>query len=628
MAAKTKLIFYIGLLFTLIILAISVTGFLNFKSSSVENYSKKLQEQSFLVSKAVEQNINRYFTMLHLISNQLEISSGGDLNTSSVTESMHELKSNLDVLNAYVGLKNGNTYASSNNGLIANFNAKKLRREWYTRTFDGESSFITTPYKSSTGDLVMAIAVPVIRERKVVAVLCINLAVDTITQFIKQLTESNQIYTSRSDGFILASKTSSDIGKNLFDINPSFKEYAVKKVSSHEYEFNSQGYYVFSSQIKSLGWNIWAWDTQTNVNLASHDNLIYTAIISLSLLVISLVIIYFSVIRLMYIPIGGEPSEIGDLIRKISKGDLASTPRKTDSDTGVYAEILDMSDNLKNIVKSINELALKLDSSSEKMSNATLEVSESSLEQMTRLEQTATAMNEMTITVDEVAKNAVQASHSADHTSENASVGTHVVLEMNDNIDVLIESIDKVVGVTNNLENSTVSIDSILEVINSISEQTNLLALNAAIEAARAGEHGRGFAVVADEVRNLATKTKESTNEIQEMISQLQQEAKNSVELMHVIVTDANATKDKAASANSALESIKESINVIQDMNNQIATAAEEQTHVAGEINMSVVAINDLAKITHEGSNNNKSIATHLHGVAQSLKKTVVIFKV
>jgi len=234
----------------------------------------------------------------------------------------------------------------------------------------------------------------------------------------------------------------------------------------------------------------------------------------------------------------------------------------------------------------------------------------------------------MTITVDEVAKNAVQASRSADNTSENAGLGTHVVQEMNRNIDVLIASIDKVVCVTNNLESSTVSIDSILEVINSISEQTNLLALNAAIEAARAGEHGRGFAVVADEVRNLATKTKESTNEIQEMISQLQQEAKNSVELMRVIVTDANTTKEKAASANSALESIKESISVIQDMNNQIATAAEEQTHVAGEINMSVVAINDLAKLTHTGSSNNKSIATHLYGVAQSLKNTVVIFKV
>ena len=206
------------------------------------------------------------------------------------------------------------------------------------------------------------------------------------------------------------------------------------------------------------------------------------------------------------------------------------------------------------------------------------------MNQMLRLEQTATAMNEMTITVDEVARNAVQAAASVDQTNGNAVTGSGIVRDMNSNLNVLIESIDKVVEVNNNLERETVSIGSILDVIDGISEQTNLLALNAAIEAARAGEQGRGFAVVADEVRELATKTKESTNEIQQMITQLQIEAKNSVKLMSVIVADANSTKEYSANADSALSSIQNEMSVIQDMNAQIATAAEQQTHVASEL--------------------------------------------
>jgi methyl-accepting chemotaxis protein len=628
MSVKTKLTFYIGLLLAIIIILISLIGFINFKSASVENYSNKLQENSFLISKALEKDIGQYFTAMHLVSDELAITHEGQVFPEKITNSMHVLKKNLNVIDAYIGIENGESYSSNYNGIIPKFNAKKLKREWYTRVFDGESDFITTPYVSSANELVMAMSVPVIREGKIVAALNVNIAVDTITQFIKQLTKTNQIYVSRSDGFILASKSISDIGKNIFDINPTLQSQKSNNSTGLNFKLDNENHVIFSSQIDSLGWEIWAWDSERHINTASNDNLIYTSIIAVCLLVISLIIVYYSVIKLMYIPIGGEPAEIALLIKRISQGDLASTPTKLASDTGVYAEIIDMSNSLKAIVQSINALAAKLDISSSEMSAAANRVNDSSLEQMTRLEQTATAMNEMTITVDEVAKNAVQASQAADNTYENANAGTLVVDDMNKNINVLIKSIDKVVNVTGKLESSTLSIGTILEVINSISEQTNLLALNAAIEAARAGEHGRGFAVVADEVRNLATKTKESTNEIQEMINQLQQEAKNSVEFMHVIVDDANSTKDKAFSANEALDAIKSSVVTIQEMNDQIATAAEEQTHVSNEINVSVVSINDLAKMTHEGSNLNKDRANKLYEVAQSLKETVVVFKV
>jgi len=151
--------------------------------------------------------------------------------------------------------------------------------------------------------------------------------------------------------------------------------------------------------------------------------------------------------------------------------------------------------------------------------------------------------------------------------------------------------------------------------------------LNAAIEAARAGEQGRGFAVVADEVRSLANRTQESTTEIQTMINSLQAESKNSVELMEVNVNNAQSTATKSQQANQALEEIRHSVSIIQDMNNQIATSAEEQTLVAGEINQSIVGINDMAKMTSDSSANNAKRADELLEIANALGKSVEVFK-
>ncbi|MGJ8581739.1 MAG: methyl-accepting chemotaxis protein, partial [Psychromonas sp.] len=247
--------------------------------------------------------------------------------------------------------------------------------------------------------------------------------------------------------------------------------------------------------------------------------------------------------------------------------------------------------------------------------------------QMMQLEQTSTAMNQMTVTVDEVARNALQASSAADQANTHSNQGIGVVNDMNTNIETLVEGINNVQHVMNNLEGEIDNIGKIIEVIRAISEQTNLLALNAAIEAARAGEFGRGFSVVADEVRSLANRTQESTSEIQNMINSLQNESKNSVELMHINVNNANTTAKKSQEANNALEEIRNSVSIIQDMNNQIATAAEEQTLVAGEINESIVDINDIAKVTLSTSDKNTEAAQGLLDIAAALNKRVEIFK-
>ncbi|MCU7814572.1 MAG: hypothetical protein KZQ81_05050 [Candidatus Thiodiazotropha sp. (ex Rostrolucina anterorostrata)] len=233
----------------------------------------------------------------------------------------------------------------------------------------------------------------------------------------------------------------------------------------------------------------------------------------------------------------------------------------------------------------------------------------------------------MAATVKEIAQSADSAASSAREANSEASQGKEAMAETVNAINTMAAEVSNATEVVNRLEADSDSIGSVLDVIRGIADQTNLLALNAAIEAARAGEQGRGFAVVADEVRTLAKRTQDSTSEIHGIIENLQSGTRNAAQVMSGGLLAAKQTVDKASRAGEALDNIVQSVSTIMDMNTQIATASEQHTTVAEEIDRSVVRISDISETAAEGSTQTAEKSEELSNLGEKLKILVTQFK-
>ncbi|MFB9135221.1 methyl-accepting chemotaxis protein [Vibrio sp. AK197] len=256
------------------------------------------------------------------------------------------------------------------------------------------------------------------------------------------------------------------------------------------------------------------------------------------------------------------------------------------------------------------------------------ETKESAQEEFREIDQLATAMSEMSSTVQTVAEHAQSASTLTENASTQAASGQRFVLDTVAKIRQLSSDIAASAEAVNQVEERVEAIGSVVGTIQGISEQTNLLALNAAIEAARAGEAGRGFAVVADEVRNLAQRTQEATVEIQEMISQLQNSAGSAVELMEKSVVEAADGVDLVTNAGQELDGIVDQVNQINDMNFQIASAAGQQSTVAEEMNQNLTNVRELVEASVTVVGELLETSEIMQSNADALDKKITSFKV
>ncbi len=357
----------------------------------------------------------------------------------------------------------------------------------------------------------------------------------------------------------------------------------------------------------------------------TDQSIITTLILSIVAIVIGIITSY-----ILTVVITKPIHEAVKAANLLADGDLTVNIKSTSKDeTGMLLDaIQNTATKLKQMIGTIHSASDELASASEELAVVTEQTSEGIRQQESETEMVATAMNEMTATVHDVANNASKAAEAANDADREAVSGSQVVDQTIMSINSLSESVNHSSEKLNEVQQDVINISSILDVIKGIADQTNLLALNAAIEAARAGEQGRGFAVVADEVRSLAARTQGSTSEIQTIIEQLQSGTQSTVEVMNQGKDLADSCVAQAGKANEALATITHAIIVINDMNMQIASASEEQSSVAETINQNVVNVKRIAEENAVASNQTRSSSSEIARLAEQLNTMVSQFKV
>ncbi|MEX5331089.1 methyl-accepting chemotaxis protein [Pseudomonas paraeruginosa] len=351
------------------------------------------------------------------------------------------------------------------------------------------------------------------------------------------------------------------------------------------------------------------------------------------LLVTALVVVFIAIFYLyggFYVSTRATLKDLGRMMERVAGGDMTVSFQSRSRD-----ELGELGQSFNESVAKIHDLIERVSQTVGEVERQTLRVESVSAEsnqavagQRSQIEQVATAMNQMAATAQEVARSAAMAVSSANSVNQETLSGRSLVESQVGSIQRLAGEIDQSVAAINRLASDSASISQVLDVIKGIAEQTNLLALNAAIEAARAGEQGRGFAVVADEVRTLAKRTQQSTAEIEQMILRLQGGVDAAVKAMGSSHHTADGTVSESARVQQALENILGAVGMIVDQNQQIAAAAEQQTTVAHDIDQNIVEINQAGERTAEGASQTERASRELGAQVNQLKRLIGAFRV
>ncbi|CCN81426.1 Methyl-accepting chemotaxis protein (fragment) [Vibrio nigripulchritudo SFn27] len=507
---------------------------------------------------------------------------------------------------------------------------------------------MSSPKISEQGALTASISVPLKRDDELVGVLGINLSLDQLNQSISEADEAlfdgqGEIAIVSLDGTLIASDVMPDkVGfpyKSNHVSDSKMTDFLYGNQSQVSWSKDGNWLTVFSPiQIANQNWGVLI-DVPKNSVLADANaldavikGLVEAGIITeisfgALFVVIGLVVISVSSSRLVK-PIREVVARLHDIAS--GEGDLTQRLKVTSNDEigQLSSEFNQFLEKLQTIIRDLVNTTEVVGELIEQSKRSATVIRDSSDSQFKETDLVATASEEMTQTATVVAQNVHSAADAANQASAAAVSGHEVVEKSYSEMTRLVEKMQTAVPTVEALASNNASITEILTVIEGISEQTNLLALNAAIEAARAGEHGRGFAVVADEVRSLASRTQESVGEIREVIGKVELGTKDVVSAIQEGNDLANNTSVYVRNAVNELESIKSAIQAITEMNNQIVNATEQQQQVSSEVNLNIANIRDLSADILNQAQSSDSVVSEITEMSHQQQTLVSQFKV
>ena len=500
------------------------------------------------------------------------------------------------------------------------------KRPWYMDAKRERTQIVTAPYVDvSTKQTIISIGNPVMNGNRFVGAMFYDLELGGLSDLVNSVNifDAGYLFLVTDKGQVIAHPETESNGKPFAEVLPS----VTLKEGLQQAKVDGVDSLISVTREASQDWFVVAVVDEDKA-FSALATLRTNAIVFGLLGILISVVVMTLLIRTLLRPLG----ELNAAIKDVATGEGDLTKRIAPSNTPEFAELAQgfnqFAASLQERITHLKQLGDEVAASGKQTVTSSRQSSQAMQDQLKELEMLATAIHQMSLASNEVAENAQRASESANEVDRTTLEGSAVVSDTAKSIDALSDRIDQAVEQVKGLEHATSNIETILAVINEIADQTNLLALNAAIEAARAGESGRGFAVVADEVRTLAQRTQESTTEIRGMIEQLQN---GSAAVSHAMTESRNtAVKavENAKLADTALVRIRQSIEQIRDMNTQIASAAQEQSHVAEEINQNAVKIKTLSTSVVDLAQDSSNAMEQQRSHTESQKSILDRFKV